>query len=171
MQAGSEDRSPRCEVRGPRSEVRGDEILSRSVVIALLLAVAWPLFASEGEVRQAVATFGKAYRAADVETLAGMLTDDYVHTNSSSAPIEREAWLGWVASRRAAIDAGTLSVVEYENADLEVVVHGDAAVVTGTNRTVSIENGERRESKLRFTMLWVKAGGEWKRAAFQDCRM
>jgi len=133
----------------------------------MLLAVT---AAAEDDVLAAVERFGQAYRSADVDVLKEMLTADYVHTNSASAPIGRDAWLSWVASRRTAIEEGRLRVVDYVNSDLDVVRHGEMAIVTGRNRTVSEEDGERRVSTLRFTMVWVKAEAGWKRAAFQDCR-
>lgn len=136
-------------------------------VIALLFATA---SGADDEVLDAVAAFGQAYRTADVDTLDRLLTEDYVHTNSSSSPIDRTAWLGWVATRRDAIASGRLAIIEYENTDLRVVRHGSMAIVTGRNRTVAEEGGDRRTSALRFTMVWVKTEAGWKRAAFQDCR-
>ncbi len=143
--------------------------MRHSLVVVMLFLQGSAALASE-DVLAAVAKLGDAYRDADVVTLSGMVTDDYIHTNSSSPPIDRDAWLGWVASRRAALDDGTLRVVEYEMTDLRVVRHGDAAIVTGLNRTVAEEKGKTRASKVRFTMLWVKTDAGWKRAAFQDCR-
>ena len=93
-----------------------------------------------------------------------------MHTNSSSTPIGRDAWLAWVSTRREAIEQGRLKVLEYENTDLDIVRHGEVAIVTGRNRTVADQDGTRRSTTLRFTMVWVKTDSGWKRAAFQDCR-
>ena len=144
----------------------------RGLLVAslVLLAVAPAARGADAEVLEAVSRFGDAYRDADVEFLSGMLVDDYVHTNSSSPPIGRDGWLEWVASRRDLIEQGSLRIVEYENSDLMVVTRGEMAIVTGMNRTVSENDGVRKESVLRFTQVWVRSEGVWKRAAFQDCR-
>jgi uncharacterized protein (TIGR02246 family) len=149
-------------------------VMRRMTIARVVVCVATALFAAvvhaDDDLLAAVERFGDAYRDGEVEVLAGMLTEDYVHTNSSSTPIGREKWLAWVSTRRTALDEGRLRVLEYENTDIRVVRHGDAAVVTGRNRTVSEESGATKTSSLRFTMVWVKTESGWKRAAFQDCR-
>jgi len=145
--------------------------IATAAFVAFLVAGAAPLHADDREILEVVEKIGQAYRDANVEALERLVTDDYVHTNSTFAAIGRDAWLGWVVSRRQALEAGTLRVVEYENDDLKVVRRGETAIVTGLNRTIAEADGERTVSRVRFTMVFVRVDGVWKRAAFQDCRL
>ena len=141
------------------------------LVLGVAATLTSPALMAGDPVLEAVQRLGTAYRDGDVETLESLITDQYVHTNSSSKPIDREAWLGWVANRAKAIDEGRLRVLEYDTSGVTVLRHGDTAIVTGLNRTVREHDGRREESAVRFTMVWVKTDEGWKRAAFQDCRV
>ena len=141
------------------------------LVISVAATLASSSIMADDAVVEAVQRLGAAYRDADVATLESLITDNYAHTNSSSKPIDREAWLGWVASRGRAIEEGRLRVLEYDTSELAVVRHGDTAIVTGLNRIVRERDGRRAESAVRFTMVWIKTDQGWKRAAFQDCRI
>lgn len=145
--------------------------LAATAAAVVLGFTALPVAAADEDILDVVRQIGHAYRDADVETLDRLVTESYVHTNSSSPPIGKDAWLRWVESRRQALDEGRLRVLEYETDELQVVRHGDAAIVTGRNRAVAEEDGARKESAIRFTMVFVREGGAWKRAAFQDCRV
>ena len=139
--------------------------------ILFFAAIATLQVTADDDVLAVVRQIGNAYRDADVATLENLVTENYVHTNSSSKPIDRKAWLGWVASRAKAMEEGRLAVLEYETSDLEVVRHGASAIVTGMNRVVRVRDGKQEESAVRFTMVFVETASGWKRAAFQDCRI
>ncbi len=99
----------------------------------------------------------------------GLLTKNYLHVNGRSGSVlNRDQWLKWVASRRAELDSGALVIKTYSVGDVKVQIYGEAAVVTG----VVDSSGQRNDSlftiQVRFTNVWVKQGGEWRRAAFHD---
>lgn len=149
----------------PRHRVR----LAATALVALALVA--PARASEDEVRAAFERFQEAFLAADAETLAALLTDDYRHTNGASAPIGKREWLRWVDGRRARVDTGTLVHDVYAVEELVVSLHGDAAVVTGRARGRG-RDGERDFAvDVRFTQIWVRDAGAWRRAAFQDAQV
>jgi ketosteroid isomerase-like protein len=121
------------------------------------------------EVRAAIMAFGTAYSRADTATLRTLLAADYVHVNGGSgATLDRERWLDWIGTRRAKLEAGTLQIRSYELTDLDVRVHGQAVVATGTVHATGVEDGTPFASRLRFTNVWVYEEGRWRRAAFHD---
>jgi len=128
--------------------------------------------ASEKELRLAVSDFGRAFASADVSALQLLLTEDYTHVNGSSGNvITRDQWLGWVASRRAELDAGTLVIETYTVEDLRVQLYGETAVVSGIVRSRGLNGGTPFDSNIRFTNVWVLEEGVWRRAAFHDSRL
>ena len=122
----------------------------------------------EATVRAQVDAFAAAFRDADADRLKALLATDYVHTNGGSRPLTADQWLTYVRTRRDAIAAGRLVVTTYQNSELDIRVHGDAAIVTGVNVSEGTENGAPFRRALRFTQLWVLRHGRWLRAAFQD---
>lgn len=122
-------------------------------------------------VEKQVAAFSEAFRTADADMLAAMLVEDYIHTNTDGSIIDKERWLRWIRSRHEELANSMLHITRYENSDVVVRLHGDAAVVTGINLSEGTRQGERFRSHLRFTHLWVYVDGTWKRAAFHDTRL
>jgi len=145
-----------------------------TVFLALLLFLSpSPVIAEavnpEADVRSAVAAFGEAFVAADVSVLNGLLEENYIHINGRSGNVlNKDDWLKWVGSRRAELESGALVVSEYRIEDLEVRIHGEAAVVAGVAVAVGARQGVPYDSRVRFTNVWVNSGGAWRRAAFHD---
>jgi ketosteroid isomerase-like protein len=146
-------------------------------MVAVALAGALPAHAqadagagadAEREVREAVERFGRAFADADASALDPMLTKDYVHTNWDGAVLGKSGWLDYVRSRRAQLDSGTLRIDAHTTDDLKVRLYGDVAVVTGRNTTRGKRGGDAFETRIRFTHVWVKQDGSWRRAAFHD---
>ena len=82
--------------------------------------------------------------------------------------IARDEWLAWVATQRAALEAGTLIIDEYEIRALTIRMRRDSANVTGIVSSRGSRGGEPFSREIRFTNVWVKDGEEWKRAMFHD---
>ncbi|MEO1263760.1 MAG: nuclear transport factor 2 family protein [Bacteroidota bacterium] len=123
------------------------------------------------EVLQALEKFSQAYREADTKTLADLLTEKYVHSNSGGAIIRKKSWLNWVASRKKLIDHKNLIYTDYFNEDVVVEIYGDAAVVHGINISEGTERGNPFYKKIAFTHTWIKENDQWKRASFHDSKI
>jgi tetratricopeptide (TPR) repeat protein len=142
--------------------------------VALLLVSAMPSLSDtaadrEQSVRDAVEAFAAAFVSADSLVLDGMLTDDYVHVNGSSGDVvDRGRWLRWVASQRKGIERGGIVIAAYRVDDLKVMLHNDAAVVTGVVLSHGKRAGKPFQTRLRFTNVWVDQEGSWRRASFHD---
>ena len=72
------------------------------------------------------------------------------------------------ASRRAELESGDLLISEYRIEDLRIEMYGNTAVVTGVVFSSGSRKGEKFDSQVRFTNVWVFQGGSWRRAAFHD---
>ena len=50
----------------------------------------------------------------------------------------------------------------FENYDMKVRLHGDAAVVTGKTHTKGVSGGKPFDAQFQFTDTFVKDGGRWR---------
>ncbi|WP_444995717.1 nuclear transport factor 2 family protein [Aliikangiella sp. IMCC44359] len=124
----------------------------------------------EQKLRQTIELFGQAFVNADVKTLDALLTEKYRHTNSGSKAFGKTQWLKWIAGRQQATTSGELKYTSYQTEDLQIVLYGGSAVVTGRNIAKGIDKNKAFMVDIRFTHLWVKENEQWKRAAFQDAK-
>lgn len=120
---------------------------------------------------EAVNNFNEAFKIADVEKLGSLVTENYVHTNSTWKSFGKDQWLGYIESRKAKIEKGELEITSYEMQDLEMVVHGQSALVTGKIVSKGLELGVPFQSVFRVSNYWVYEQGTWKRAGFHDTKI
>ena len=124
---------------------------------------------AEEQLRDALDRFNQFFNSADVNGLSEMLTDSYIHTNSSSGPYDKSQWLNYVKSRKAKLESGALKVVSYTMEDVKIRLYENSAAVSAIVKTETREKGISSSKSFKVTHLWVKEMGVWKRAAFHDC--
>jgi ketosteroid isomerase-like protein len=157
-------------MRSPLKEIRN------AVVLFLILCLcsfgqdsaAIAVKDSRQQIQDAVRRFSKAFVEADVAILDMLLSEDYIHTNSTGSVLNKQQWLEYIKNRRAELEAGRLEIESYENTDLRIRVHGESAIVTGNNVAKGKIEGKSFVTQLRFTHLWIRQSGQWKRVAFHD---
>lgn len=140
---------------------------SRLTVAALLVAaLALPARAhaqsAEQAVRQVEDRRIKALVDDDFATLEAIFADDLTYTHSSAAVDTK-------ASYMAALRSGK---TKYESVDRQpstVRVYGDVAVMTG-EALVGLR-GRAEKLALRYTLVYVKQGGQWRMVAWQSTRL
>lgn len=140
---------------------------SRLTVAALLVAaLALPARAhaqsAEQAVRQVEDRRIKALVDDDVATLEAIFADDLTYTHSSAAVDTKASYI-------AALRSGK---TKYESVDRQpstVRVYGDAAVMTG-EALVGLR-GRAEKLALRYTLVYVKQGGQWRMVAWQSTRL
>jgi ketosteroid isomerase-like protein len=96
-----------------------------------------------------------AYQRGEADAIAQGVMEDYTLTNS----------MGKVTTRADDIAEAKKNDPKYEifeNYDMKVRVHGDAAVVTGKTHTKGISGGKPFDSVFQFTDTFVKDGGRWR---------
>ncbi|MEO9482735.1 MAG: nuclear transport factor 2 family protein [Ekhidna sp.] len=112
--------------------------------------------------------FNDAYVAGDTATLARMITENYVHTNSSWKSFGKEKWMSYMRSRKEKLVEGKLVVSDYTMDQYAVELHENTAIVTARISSRGVEDGVEFNKVFRVTNLWVYNGSDWQRAAFHD---
>lgn len=111
--------------------------------------------------------FGNAWLKADVKTLDSLLAREYMHTDVTGKVLHRADWLADAGNAQKWLrgNAGGASpAIEFDDVKIQVV--GNMAVVTGGN-TIRPADANLPPMKLRFTQVWIKEDGQWKRRFFQ----
>jgi Domain of unknown function (DUF4440) len=117
----------------------------------------------------ALGAFSAAFLRADEKALDTLLADDYVHTNGGTGSVlDKARWLEYIRTRRAELANGRLRVERYQSTAVTIRWHGDAAVVSSQVVSEGSRDGQPFATRLRVTQLWVRSGGQWRRAAFHD---
>lgn len=141
-----------------------------STVLVLLIAIGCSKKQSPSldELSDTIEEFNDAFVIGDTAKLANMITDNYVHTNSSWKSFGKEKWLSYMKSRRKNLDNGLLQINEYKMDEYSVEAFENTALVTARIISVGLENEVPFQKSFRVTNLWVFENGKWKRAAFHD---
>jgi len=98
---------------------------------------------------------------ADVATLEGLTSDDYVLINANGQVSNK-------AETMSMIKTGKIKLTANEVSDLSVRVYGDTAVVTGKSTAKGSINGIELKGPVMFTRVYVKKNGKWQSVAFQQ---
>ena len=118
---------------------------------------------------RALNAFSAAFVRADEKALDTLLADDYVHTNGGTGSVlDKARWLEYIRTRRAEVASRRLRVDRYESTDVTIRWHGDAAVVSSQVESEGSRDGQPFATRLQVTQVWVRSGGQWRRAAFHD---
>ena len=98
---------------------------------------------------------------ADVATLEGLTSDDYVLINANGQVSNK-------AETMSMIKTGKIKLTANEVSDMKVRVYGDTAVVTGKSTAKGSINGIELKGPVMFTRVYVKKSGKWQSVAFQQ---
>ncbi|KAF1714969.1 hypothetical protein CSC74_15160 [Pseudoxanthomonas yeongjuensis] len=138
-----------------------------SMTAWLFLAWALPLCASDAD-KQALLAIDASWNSlrleSDVEGLERLLGDDWLLTHSDGRVQDKAGYLKELSSRTRANQA-------IGNQDVEVRLHGDTAVVTGTSVQAGTSNGQPWSGRFRFTRTWIRRDGEWRMLASHSSRI
>jgi hypothetical protein len=117
---------------------------------------------AEQAVRQTEDRRIKAMIDDDFATLDAVLADDLTYTHSSAVTDTKAEYIGTLRS-------GKTKYESFDRTPSTVRVYGDSAVVTG-GATIGLR-GQAAKIPLRYTLVYVKRGGEWKMVAWQSTRV
>jgi ketosteroid isomerase-like protein len=98
---------------------------------------------------------------ADVATLEGLTSDDYILINANGQVSNK-------AETMNNIKTGVIKLTSNEVSDMTVRVYGDTAVVTGKSTAKGTIGGRELKGPVMFTRVYVKKDGKWKSVAFQQ---
>ena len=125
----------------------------RSLSLALLFAVPRLLVAQAADsVRALDARWAGAYASHDTALALAAMSPRFVMTSTNGSQKDRAAELNDVRASPG------YTVQYFRSADVQVHVHGDAAVVTGRLEWSVAANGRSSETRRRYTATWVRGG-------------
>lgn len=100
--------------------------------------------------------FTDAWARSDTAALGKLLAPNYRHTTPFAKVQDRAEWLAHAAMPR--------KITDVTQEDIDIQVLGDSvAIITGVNR---YRPGEHRPTAVRFTQVWSRDDGDWKRVSF-----
>jgi uncharacterized protein (TIGR02246 family) len=103
----------------------------------------------------------KALIEDDFSTLEAIFADDLHYTHSSTVVDDK-------ASYMTALRSGKTKYETVDRGPSRVRIYGDTALMTGT--AVVGLRGRAEKLPLRYTLVYVKQGGQWRMAAWQSTR-
>ena len=136
----------------------------RQLIAILMLLVGSLVLTTEAkaddvdDVKAAVLAVDDAYNRGDVDAIA-----QYMHSEHSRFPAAGLLAEGFSKEGlKAAFDAGLKLDITARH--LDVKIYGNTAVATGyIEGSITSQDGTIDQTTLRFTEVWIKQGGKWKR--------
>jgi uncharacterized protein DUF4440 len=119
---------------------------------------------AEGDVRQAERDRFAAMVKADVGTLDKLLASELSYTHSNAQVQDKGGFI-------AAIKNGAIKYLSIDSNDVNVVVFGNTAVVTGGASVHVLQNGTDLTIKIRYTNTQINRTGSWQMVAWQATRL
>jgi ketosteroid isomerase-like protein len=101
----------------------------------------------------------RAFRQLDDAAMQDLLSDDYTHVHMNGHLEDKAAFMAVFKNRQRTITRG----------DVNVRVHGNAAIMTGRMLTTRKTANGDEEIDSFATQTWIKQDGAWKLAAIQVC--
>jgi hypothetical protein len=119
---------------------------------------------AEGDVRQAERDRFAAMVKGDVGTLDKLLAPELSYTHSNAQVQDKGGFI-------AAIKSGTIKYLSIDPSEVNVVVFGNTAVVTGGASLHVLQNGTDLTIKIRYTNTQINRTGSWQMVAWQATRL
>jgi hypothetical protein len=142
--------------------VRAQTAVSPSAGASTSVAVA--MSADERAVSDAEKQRFDAQVKKDYAVLDRVLANDMVYTHSSGNTDGKQSYIQSIRDGKSKYDA--IDVQEQK-----VRVYGNTAVINGVCAIKAINNGETINTRLRYTDVYVKNGGQWQMVAWQSLRL
>jgi len=148
---------------------QGSEIFF--IMKKIFLVLSWlilPLISlragDEDDVLRAERELALCYQNSDAACIEQGVMEEYILTNSKGKITTRADDLAEARKRDPKYEI-------FENHDMKVQVHGDAAVVTGITHAKGISGGQPFDAEFRFTDTFVKDHGRWRLWAGQAIKI
>ena len=137
---------------------------------------------AESQLRATVEELRKAGVEGDTDKVVASMTDDYLQTDIFGFVQDKATWLKqYFIPLAELIKAGKFRWEKYDLKDVQLRMHGDAAIVIGTLEAKGV--GARMDMAthswaadptasfsgvLHFTRVYVRQNGKWMLAALQN---
>lgn len=118
----------------------------------------------EAAVLQTLHAACRALREADIPRIEALLSSDFTLTDADGVVTTR-------ADKLENARTGAIRYTVFENHEMKVRLHGDAAVVTGITRVAGTAGTTQFARDFQFTDTVVRQGGRWRVAASHISRL
>lgn|ERR1700676_457908 len=96
-----------------------------------------------------------ALQEGDADALDRIYTEDLVYTNARGYVLTKAQHLADIRTRN-------LKLTSFKHSDVEVRVHGNTGIVTGTSTSLVEYKGAASSSPRRYVNVYVKESGLWR---------
>jgi hypothetical protein len=100
----------------------------------------------------------------DIVALDRLLAPELVYTHGDARRIGKAAFL-------ADFESGAFRYARIEPSEMNVSLHGEVAIVTGTAAMSIVSNGTPADIRIRYTNVHVRRNGAWQMIAWQATRL
>jgi ketosteroid isomerase-like protein len=97
----------------------------------------------------------------DLAALSALLAEELIYTHSSAVVDSKASYL-------ESLHSGDVKYKKAERDPITVVVHGDAAFVTGSARVSVHVRGQDKLINMRYSNVWIKQPGGWRFALWHS---
>jgi len=94
------------------------------------------------------------YKRGDIATMDSLLADDFIITVEDGSTFSKPGYIAHNGDSAVHVETSEMS-------DLQVRMHGNTSVVTGTYHEKGTEKGKPYEYHDRFTDVWMNIKGRW----------
>jgi len=119
-----------------------------------------PFPAAQAELREAIQSIRADVMAANIDGLQAIHLEGEKFTKFGPRNFERQDVASTNQSEAAFF--GSVSITEYEVADLKIDVFGDIGIATFHPQVTSVVNGEERRTSGRQTLVFLRTQAGWK---------
>jgi ketosteroid isomerase-like protein len=95
-----------------------------------------------------------AYKRGDIAAMNSLLADDFIITVEDGRTFSKPGYIAHNGDTAVHVKVSDMS-------DLQVRMHGNTAVVTGSYREKGTEKGKPYDYDDRFTDVWMNIDGRW----------
>jgi uncharacterized protein (TIGR02246 family) len=127
-------------------------------------ATSAPVLALPADLARAVEAYNQATVHSDTETLAALVTEDYVLVNSDASVQGKASYLADFAVPGFKVDPYAVEPLTYQ-------VLGDAALTAWTFKLSWTQDGRHQSRRLRMSHVWRRQDGRWRIAYTQLTRV
>lgn len=139
--------------------------MKRSIISAFLLFACFSAIADDAaDVISTLHEACKAFEDGNADRIEALLTEDFTLTDDSGVITTRADEAGNVRS-------GAIKYRVFQNRDMKVRLHGDAAVVTGITKVAGTAGKTEFAVEFQFTDTLVRKNGVWRVAASHVSRL
>lgn len=126
-----------------------------ALVLLLVTVCSGTPVADEAAIRALEAKWDAANLQGDAAALEGLFADSFIMTDSDGVVRHKREVVGELKS-------GRIKYTAAKSDEVQIILHGDSAVVSGRWTGTFIHNGKTTNLRERFTNFYTRIKGQWR---------